>query len=89
MPHMAEGPEQLEVGNQCPTVSLDDVSHKHNIDPRYKLEKSWHFIADFIPKDISYHHSFEDYQDSFSGRAHTTFLPGYSNKIHIICFRFY
>lgn len=30
MPHMADGPEQLEVENQCPTVSHDDVSRKQH-----------------------------------------------------------
>ncbi len=65
MPHMAEGPEQLEVENQCPTVSHDDVSRKHNTDLQYTSGKSWHFIANFNPEDISHHHSLEDYQRLF------------------------
>ena len=65
MPHMAEGPEQLEVENQCPTVSHNDVSRKHNTDVQYTSGKSWHFIANFNPEDISHHHSLEDYQRLF------------------------
>ena len=88
---MAEGPEQLEVENQCPTVSHDDVSREHNTDLQYALGKSWHFIANFNPEDISHHHSLDGLSTtlSHSRRAHTTFLPGYSNKIHIVCSRFY
>ena len=93
MPHMAEGPEQLEVENQCPTVSHDDVSRKHNTDLQYTSGKSWNFIANFNPEDISYHHSLEDYQRLFlthDERIPLSYLvPGYSNKIHIVCFRFY
>ena len=47
---MAEGPEpqsQLKVENQCPAVSHDDVSRKHNTDLQYKSGKNWHFIANF------------------------------------------
>ena len=55
MPHMADGPEQLEVENQCPTVSHNDVSRKHNTDVQYTLGKSWQFIANFNPEDISHH----------------------------------
>lgn len=65
---MAEGPQpqsQLEVENLCPIVSLDDVSRKHNTDLRYRSGKSWQFIANFNPKDISHHHSLEDYQRLF------------------------
>ena len=89
-PESPEPHSQLEVENQFPIVSLDDVSHKHDIDPRYKSGKSWHFMANFNPEDITYHHSIEDFLTnlSYSGRAHTNFLPCYSNKIHIVCFRF-
>ena len=57
---MAEGPEpqsQLKVENQCPAVSHDDVSRKHNTDLQYTSGKSWHFIANFNPEDISHHNS--------------------------------
>ena len=65
---MAERPEpqsQLEVENQCPTVTHDDVSRKHNPDLQSTSGKSWHFIANFNPEDISHHHSLEDYQRLF------------------------
>ena len=62
---MAEGPERLEVENQCPTVSHNNVSRKHNTDLQYTSGKSWHFIANFNPEDISHHHSLEDYQRLF------------------------